>query len=101
MYKADVNFNPSHDIVKRETEHIISCFCTFVSQVKGKRLSLQNIFLVVLQEPRIRGILKDALSVDVDQEAVRLFIEHDPGILKSKYITKYINSVKTGNPIVV
>ena len=101
MYKSSVNFNPSHDIVKRETEHIISCFCTFVSQIKGKRLSLQNIFLVVLQEPRIRGILKDALSVEVDQECIKIFIEHDPSILKSKYITKYINSVKKGSPIVL
>lgn len=93
-------FNPSHDIIKRETEHIISCFCTLVSQLKGKRLSLQNIFLVVLQEPRIRNILKNLLNIESDQEVVQVFIEHDPSILKSKYITKYINSVKKGSPIV-
>lgn len=96
----DIHFNPSHDIIKRETEHIVSCFCTFVSQVKGKRLSLQNIFLVILQEPKVRSILKQLLSVDSDQEVIQLFIEYDPNILKSKYITKYINSVKKGSPII-
>lgn len=94
------NFSPSHDIIKQETEHIIMCFCTLVSQIKGKRLSLQNIFLVVLQEPRMRQILKSLLNIECDQEVVQLFIEYDPTILKSKYITKYINSVKIGSPIV-
>jgi hypothetical protein len=100
MYSS-LQTNPSGDIVKREAEHIISCFCTFVSQIKGKRLSLQNIFLVVLKEPRIRGILKQALSVEADQEVVQLFIDHDPNILKSKYIAKYINSCKNTSPIVL
>jgi len=92
---------PSFDTIKRETDHIISCFCTLVSQIKGKRLSLQNIFLVVLQEPKIRSILKNLLSIDTDQEVIQLFIEYDPSILKSKYITKYINSLKKGSPIVI
>jgi len=92
--------NPAGDIIKREIEHIISCFCTFVSQIKGKRLSLQNIFLVILKEPRIRALLKRALSADSDQEVVQMFIEYDPSILKSKYIAKYINSVRKGSPIV-
>ena len=93
-------FNPSHDTIRRETDHIISCFCTFVSQIKGKRLSLQNIFLVILQEPKVRSILKILLSADTDQEVIKLFIDYDPSILKSKYITKYINSVKKTSPIV-
>ena len=92
--------SPSGAIIKRETEHTISCFCTFVSQIKGKRLSLQNIFLVVLKEPNIRSILKRSLAVDTDHEVVSIFIEHDPTIMKSKYIAKYINSIKTGSPIV-
>lgn len=96
----ETQYNPSYDTIRRETDHIVSSFCTLISQIKGKRLSLQNIFLVVLQEPKIRSILKDVLNADTDQEVVQLFIEYDPSILKSKYITKYINSVKKGNPIV-
>jgi uncharacterized protein with von Willebrand factor type A (vWA) domain len=97
---ADIYSTPSHDTIRRETEHIISSFCTFVSQIKGKRLSLQNIFLIVLQEPKIRTILKKLASADTDQEVVQLFIDYDPSILKSKYVTKYINSIKKGSPIV-
>lgn len=96
----ETQYNPSFDTIKRETDHIISSFCTLVSQIKGKRLSLQNIFLILLQEPKIRTVLKDVLSIDTDQEIVQMFIEYDPTILKSKYITKYINSIKKGNPIV-
>lgn len=100
MYSS-LQHNPASDIIKRETEHTISCFCTFVSQIKGKRLSLQNIFLVVLQEPKIRKLLKQALSIEADQEVIKVFIDHDPSIMKSKYIAKYINSVKKGSPIVI
>lgn len=92
--------NPAYGLIKRETDHHISCFCTFVSMNKGKKLSMQNILLVILQEPKIRQILKTSLSVDSDQEVVLAFIEHDPAILKSKYVTKYVNSVKGSSAIV-
>lgn len=92
--------NPAYGLIKRETEHSISCFCSFVSLYKGKKLSMQNILLVILQEPKIRHILKLSLSIDSDQEAVLAFIEHDPTILKSKYVTKYVNGVKDSGAII-
>lgn len=97
---TEIHHNPAYGLIKRETEHSISCFCTFVSLYKGKKLSMQNILLVILQEPRIRQILKMSLSIDSDQEALLAFIEHDPAILKSKYVTKYVNSVKGTGAIV-
>lgn len=96
----ETNQSPSSGLIRRETEHLVSCFCTFVSLCKGKKLSLQNIFLIVLQEPKMRSILKRSLSIDSDQEVVQLFIDHDPTILKSKYVTKYINSSRYSSPIV-
>jgi hypothetical protein len=34
------------------------------------------------------------LEVDNDVSAVRIFLEFDPSLCKSKYIMKYINSKK-------
>lgn len=87
-------FNPAHDIIQRETHHILLSYCSLVTLLKGKRMSLQNIFLSTLQENKLRTILKEMLSVDSDIEIVKLLIEHDPTILKSKYVTRYINTVK-------
>lgn len=86
--------SPSGDITKRELEHLILCFCTFCCLLKGKRLSLQNIFVLVLKEEKIRKLIKTLLTVDNDFEMVTMFIEFEPQIAESKYITKYLNQNK-------
>ena len=87
--------SPSGDITKRELEHLLLCFCTFCCLIKGKRLSLQNIFVLVLKEEKLRNILKTLLTVDNDFEMVKIFIEFEPQIAESKYITKYLNQNKS------
>ena len=82
---------PSKDITKRELDHLLLCFCTFCCLIKGKKLSLQNIFVIVLKEEKLRKILKTLLTVDTDFGMVKLFIEFEPQIAESKYITKYLN----------
>ena len=59
---------------------------------KGKKLSLQNIFILVLQEEKIRNVLKDLLTIETNFDVVKLFIDFEPSITKSKYITKFLNS---------
>ena len=87
--------SPSGDITKRELEHLLLCFCTFCCLLKGKRLSLQNIFVLVLKEEKLRKVLKTLLTVETDFEMVKHFIEFEPQIAESKYITKYLNQNKT------
>ena len=70
--------SPSGDITKRELEHLLLCFCTFCCLLIGKRLSLQNIFVLFLKEEKIRKILKTLLTVDNDFEMVTMFIEFEP-----------------------
>ena len=91
-YTKDVT--PSQNIIEQESEHILLSFCTFCTLVKGKKLSLQNVFLLVLQNENFRSILKEMIGVDSNIEIVRLFLGFDPTIAKSKYITKYLNSKK-------
>ena len=55
---------PSSTLIKDETEHLLLCFCTFCSSLKGKKLSLQNIFILVLQEEKLRNILKELLRIN-------------------------------------
>jgi hypothetical protein len=92
MLNFDVVEQPSHNIVKEETEHLLLSFCTLCTLLKGKKLSIQNVFILVLQEERLRNILKELLSVDTNFEVVKLFINYDPLISVSKYVTKFLNS---------
>jgi len=83
---------PSTTLIKEETEHLLLCFCTFCSSLKGKKLSFQNIFILVLQEEKLRSILKELLTIETNFDVVKLFIDFEPSITKSKYITKFLNS---------
>ena len=64
---------PSSTLIKEETEHLLLCFCTFCSSLKGKKLSLQNIFILVLQEKKLRNILKELLTIETNFDVVKLF----------------------------
>lgn len=85
-----MSFDPSLSIIEDEQNHLFLCYCTFVNNIKGKKLSIQNVFVATLQEEKLKSIFKTILSLDSDQELVRVFLEQDPSIAKSKFVTKYI-----------
>ena len=86
------DLTPSSNIIAYESEHILLSFCTFCTLLKGKKLSFQNVFILMLQDLTLREVLKDLLGCDSNYDVVKLFLTYDPTITKSKYITKY-----TGN----
>lgn len=87
-----MSFDPSSEIVEEEQNHLFLCYCSFINHIKGKKLSIQNVFVTTLQEDKYKKILKTILSLESDQELVRVFMEYDPTIAKSKYVTKFINN---------
>lgn len=92
MLNLDIAELPSENIIKNETEHLLLSFCTFCTLLKGKKLSFQNVFLLVLQDAKLRNIIKELLSIDTTYEVVKLFVEYDPLITTSKYVTKFLNA---------
>lgn len=80
------------DIDKDENTHNFLCFCSLVCIINGKKLNLPNIFLLVLKNETYKNLLKCLLSIDNDYDLFKFFIEYDPTISKSKYISKYLNS---------
>lgn len=83
--------NPSQNIIDRESEHVLYSFCTTITLLLGKKLSLQNIFIILLENNDLSDIIIDMLGVDSIYELLHAFLKLDPTITKSKYITKYIN----------
>jgi hypothetical protein len=86
--------NPSQSIIDRETEHMLLSYCSYCTLLKGKKLSFQNVFVLTLQDEQLRNVFKELIGVDSNIEVSRIFLEYDPTITKSKYITKYLNSKK-------
>lgn len=85
--------NPAANIIENETEHILLCYCTFCTITFGKKLSMQNIFILTLKDNRYKELIKQLLDIDNDLEIIRIFLDYDETIVKSKYVTKYVNSV--------
>jgi hypothetical protein len=86
--------DPSMNIEQEESNHLFLCYCTFVMNLKGKKLSIQNVFIQTLQSEKLKGIIKDILNLDTDFELVKVFLDFDPTIAKSKMVTKYINGLE-------
>ena len=89
-----MTIDPSHNLIETESEHLFLCFCTFVMNLKGKKLSVQNVFVQTLQDEKLKNVMKTMMSLDSDYELVRVFLDFDPSIAKSKYVTKWIRSDK-------
>ena len=87
-----MTFDPSSEIISSESDHLFLCYCSFVNHLKGKKLSIQNVFVTTLQEEKLKTILKTILSLDSDQELVKVFLEADSTLSKSKYVTKWLRS---------
>lgn len=85
-----MTFDPSSAIIEDEQNHLFLCYCSFVNHLKGKKLSIQNVFVTTLQEEKLKTILKTILSLDSDQELVKVFLDADSTLCKSKFVTRYI-----------
>lgn len=84
-----MNPDPSSNLVNSEATHLFLCFCTFLMNIRGKKLSMQNVFVQILQSEKLKSAFKDILSLDTDYELVKVFLDFDPSISKSKSVTKW------------
>lgn len=84
--------DPSSNLISEELDHIFLSFCTFVMNLKGKKLSVQNVFVQTLQDEKLKNVAKTMLSLDSDYELVKVFLDFDPSVSRSKFVTKWINN---------
>ena len=86
-----MNFSNLH---AEETDHLFRSFCTFICIAFNKKYNLANILLLYLQNKNVKGLFNSIFFIESDITAVRLFLEFDPSLCKSKYIMKYLNKAK-------
>ena len=87
--------NPYTILERKDMIHSFLCLCSFVCILENKKLNLANVFLLVLKEESYRKIFKNTLHIDNNFELIKVFLEYDPYLYKSKYITKFLKK----NPI--
>ena len=82
--------SPYTVLEKKDIVHKFLTLCSFVSICENKKLNLANVFLLVLKEKKYRELFKESLIIESNFDLVRLFLQHDPYLYKSKYITKFL-----------
>ena len=82
--------NPYTTLEKKDIVHKFLTLCSFVSICENKKLNLANVFLLVLKEKKYRDLFKEILIIESNYDLVKLFLQHDPYLYKSKYITKFL-----------
>jgi hypothetical protein len=87
-----MNADPSNSMIENEQWHLFLCYCTFIVNIQGKKMSVQNVFVHTLQNDKMRNLLKKLLCMDTDFDVVKMFLDFDPSLVKSKYVTKYLNN---------
>jgi len=86
---------PTHHIEEAEFTHAFLSFCTLVSLLNGKKMNYPTVFLKILENAKIRELYMEHIHEDSEFAAIKKFIDMEPSITKSKYITKYLNKLKT------
>lgn len=79
-------------LTEYEADHLFLAFCSLVALTSTKKMNLANVFLTVLQNKSLRDLFKIYCDQDTDYAVVQTFLKFDPGLHKSKYVMKYLNS---------
>lgn len=78
----------------KEKEHIFNSFCSFISILNNKKMNYASILLSYIEDAKIREFFKILNNVDNDMSAIKIFLENDPTLYKSKYVMKFVNNKK-------
>jgi hypothetical protein len=78
----------------KQKEHIFNSFCSFVSILNNKKMNYASILLTYITDSKVRDFFKMLNNVDNDMSAIRIFLENDPALYKSKYVMKFVNNKK-------
>ncbi len=86
---------PTQNIEEEEFTHAFLSFCTMVSLLHSKKMNYATVFLQVLENKKIRDFYIKYINEGSEYDSIKKFITTEPSITKSKYITKYLNKLKT------
>lgn len=77
-----------------EQEFRMLSFCSFLTIISGKKLNLPNVFLLLLQNKKYRTMICTMMDIESDYQLFKMFIDYEPSLYKSKYLSKYLNKNK-------
>jgi len=83
--------SPYESLQTDEYNHIFYSFCTYVSLCYDKKMNFATVFLKLLENKGLRDVFISLIDEDNEFNAIKKFIQTEPSISKSKYVTKFLN----------
>jgi len=84
---------PYEYIEKEETLHAFYSFCTYVAICGDKKMNYATVFLKILDNKGMCDIFVSVMEEENIFNAVKKFIQIEPSVTKSKYISKFLNRI--------
>lgn len=82
---------PYDNIQTDEYQSSFYSFCTFVALLHDKKMNFATVFLKILENKALRDIFISMIEEENEFTAIQKFIQTEPSIAKSKYVTKFLN----------
>mgnify|MGYP003124211112 FL=1 len=82
---------PYENMQIQEFEKSFYSFCTFVALVHDKKMNFATVFLKILENKALRDIFISIIEEENEFTAIRKYIQTEPSVTKSKYVTKFLN----------
>jgi len=88
------SFDPAEQMNDFEQNHLFLSFCSFITLIHTKKLNLANVFIFLLKVKSARDFFIKYCDLKNDFTAVKFFLQFDSSLYKSKYIMKFLNTIK-------
>ena len=82
---------PYEALLEEEFNKTFYSFCTFVALNCDKKMNFATVFLKILENKAFRDIFISVLEEENEFTAIKKFIQTEPSVTKSKYVTKFLN----------
>lgn len=82
---------PYENLQEEEFSKSFYSFCTFVSLMHDKKMNFATVFLKILENKALRDIFISIIDEENEFSAIKRYIQMEPSITKSKYVTKFLN----------
>jgi hypothetical protein len=87
-----MNVYPITKILEEEYKDSFRNFCSLMCIMHNKKLNYASILISILKNEKLRTLYKSVCDIESDYEAIKLFLDSEPQLHKSKYVKKYLNN---------
>lgn len=81
--------DPFVALEQKDNEQNFLSLCSYVSICENKKMNFAGVLLLTLKNKNYKWLFINLLGLENEYDLVTMFLQYDPFLYKSKYITRY------------